>query len=72
MSPASIPNGFMDGNNVYSIPTPQNGEQNQGTSAKATVIDGTPARVAAIGIAAAAVVIAFRWAGIRFNVAVSS
>lgn len=69
--PPSIPPGFMDGNNVYSIPTPDNSDP-QGSSAKATVIDGTPARVAGIGIVAVALLIGFRWAGIRFNVAVST
>jgi hypothetical protein len=72
--PAAIPTGFMDGGQYFSMP---NYDQTpdptvQGSSSKAVVIDGTPARVAALGIVAAAVVIGFRWAGIRFNVAVSS
>jgi hypothetical protein len=36
------------------------------------VIDGTPVRVVVLAFAAAAAVVAFRFAGIRFNVGVSS
>jgi hypothetical protein len=35
------------------------------------VIDGTPVRVAALGIASALVIAALRWSGFKFNVGVS-
>lgn len=35
-------------------------------------VDGTPIRVVAISLAAAASIMALRWAGFRFNVGVSS
>lgn len=34
------------------------------------VVDGTPVRVAAVVIAAAAGIVALRWAGFKFNVAI--
>lgn len=37
----------------------------------AVVVDGTPMRVAAIGVAAALALYALRWAGFKFNVGVS-
>lgn len=36
------------------------------------VIDGTPMRVVVLSLAAAASIVALRWAGFRFNVGVSS
>jgi hypothetical protein len=35
------------------------------------VIDGTPVRVAALGLASAFVIAALRWSGFKFNVGVS-
>lgn len=35
------------------------------------VIDGTPMRVVTIGFAAAAAIVALKWAGFKFNVGVS-
>jgi hypothetical protein len=35
------------------------------------VIDGTPVRVAALGLASALVIAALRWSGFKFNVGVS-
>lgn len=72
--PLAIPDGFVDGASYAPSPTPNDsGGVNMGNAqGNQTVIDGTPARVAAIGLASAAVIVALRWAGLRFNVAVSS
>lgn len=36
------------------------------------VVDGTPVRVAALGIAAGLALVALRWGGFRFNIGVSN
>lgn len=70
--PAAIPDGYL--NPAYYV-----GGGNapadtgaSGGSPKQQVIDGTPARVAVITVASVAVLVALRWGGFRFNVAVSN
>lgn len=51
-----------------------NQPQNGGPSAQfstAVVVDGTPMRVALLGVSAAVALWALRWAGFKFNVGVS-
>lgn len=72
--PSVIPTGFMDGTQAF-IPagdSPPDQVTGGAISASAKVVDGTPARVAAIAILATAVLVGMRWAGIKFNVAVST
>jgi hypothetical protein len=46
----------------------QDDPANNTASNRQQVIDGTPARVAALGLVAIAVLIGLRWSGFRFNV----
>lgn len=55
---------------VGDIPTANRHVQPSGVNVSA-VIDGTPIRICTIAIAAAAGLVALKWAGFRFNVGVS-
>lgn len=70
--PAAIPGNYFGGG--YAMPAQDNSgaPSPAATSAKAQVIDGTPARVAAIGILAVAILVGFRMSGVKFNVTVGS
>lgn len=72
--PGAIPDSYISGG-AYMAPAqnPSTGDPTrEATSAKAGVIDGTPSRVAAIGILAIAVLVGFRMSGVKFNVTVGS
>ena len=69
--PAAVPTHFLPG--VQYVPTTTSQKQpsldgNPGSH----IIDGTPARVASIGVIALALIVGMRWAGIKFNVAIGS
>lgn len=51
-------------------PPPTNGQPSAQFST-AVVVDGTPMRVAVLGVSAALALWALRWAGFKFNVGVS-
>lgn len=53
-------------------PTASGASVPNSAAAQAMPIDGTPVRVVLIGFAAAAVIVALRMAGFKFNVAASS
>ena len=70
--PAAIPGnyiGFID----YANPGPTTSDPAAQTNpSNRQVIDGTPARVAALGVVAVATLVGLKWAGFRFNVAVGN
>jgi len=49
-----------------------NAPDNVRAASNAIVVDGTPVRVAVLALSAAAGLTALKWAGFRFNVAVSN
>jgi hypothetical protein len=61
--------GFT-GATTFVNPTPEPGAASGITGSY--VIDGTPVRVAALGLGAAIALAALRWAGFKFNVGVST
>lgn len=70
--PGAIPSNYLSGFD-YTVAPPVAGDPTDGTNQTGSVvIDGTPARVAALGIAAVATLVGLRWAGFRFNVAVGN
>jgi hypothetical protein len=70
--PAAIPGHMTNGGGSYVMAGTEQVSDPTAMSGKSVVIDGTPSRVAALGIAAVAVLIGLRWSGLRFNVAVGN
>jgi hypothetical protein len=67
--PAAVPDTYMNG--IQFLPNGSSSGDDPASSAasnRQTVIDGTPARVAALGIVSLAVLVGLRWAGFKFNV----
>ena len=71
MAPAAIPGNYMPGTAYATIDSPaSSASTGGGSTAKAQVVDGTPARVASMAVLALGVVVGLRWSGFKFNVAV--
>ena len=68
--PLGIPDGYLPGGTQFvsgggvapGDPTAEAASNRQ------TVIDGTPARVAALGLVSLAILVGLRWSGFKFNV----
>lgn len=72
--PVSVPDSYLAGGVQYLPGGVSNGNDPtaEAASNRQTVIDGTPARVAALGIVALATLVGLRWAGFKFNVTASN
>lgn len=71
--PVGIPDSYLGGTAyVASGGASPDDPSAQAASNRQTVIDGTPARVAGIGLFALAVLIGLRWGGFKFNVTASN
>lgn len=68
--PVGIPDGYLTGG----VPFVNGGgvapgdPTSEAASNRQTVIDGTPARVAALGLLSLAILVGLRWSGFKFNV----
>lgn len=72
MSPVAIPGTYLGGMDYVPAQTSSGDPTAAASSAKQNVIDGTPARVAALGIVSLAILVGLRYSGLRFNVAVGN
>lgn len=61
----------MSGQTTYATAPPAPAPSMGAGATGQFVIDGTPVRVAALGLASAFVIAALRWSGFKFNVGVS-
>lgn len=72
MNVAAVPSHYL-GNVAYMPQQTASGDPTMAaSSSRKQVIDGTPSRVAAIGILSLALVVGFRYSGFKFNVAVGN
>lgn len=62
----------MTGATTFATAPVPNADMNGAGVTGQYVIDGTPVRVAALGLSAAIALAALRWAGFKFNVGVST
>lgn len=70
--PSALPDNYLSGGQFVAAQTTSGAAAPEATSAKAQVIDGTPSRVAALGVLSIAILLAFRYSGVKFNVTVGS
>lgn len=70
--PSAIPGNYLSGGSFMPAQDNSGAASPAATSAKAQVIDGTPARVAALAVLSVAILVGFRWSGVKFNVTVGS
>lgn len=67
--PVAIDDSYIRGMSYYTPGAAAGDDPAANAAASRTqVIDGTPARVAALGLVAIAVLVGLRWSGFRFNV----
>lgn len=72
--PVGVPDTYLSGGVQYLPGGVSNGNDPAADAAsnRQTVIDGTPARVAAFGLLALGVLVGLRWGGFKFNVTASN
>lgn len=68
--PISIPDSYLPGGTqfVNGNGVAPGDPTSDAASNRQTVIDGTPARVAAFGLVSLAILVGLRWSGFKFNV----
>lgn len=67
--PLAIPGTYINGGFDYAPAQTHSGDPTEaGNASRQNVIDGTPARVAAIMVLTVAVMVGLRYSGFRFNV----